>query len=111
MKKETLIAIMLLFFLFSVIILDFGLAKNEGKKTDLKRGKNLLEINQTMYVRDFVRMNPDIETVSYFDEFLNKSIGYVNVFGGVGKNFLMTPGQVYEVNAKRNTTLLMTEAA
>jgi len=78
-----------------------------GHKTGilLKTGKNYLILNQSLYAKEIIILNPEIESLSYFDEFLNKSIGYVNVFGGVGSNFITNPEKAYEINVKEDINL------
>lgn len=103
MKKKLTISISILLFTLGTFFLEFALA--EDNSTELYQGKNYLEINQTMYVKDLVILNPNIESVSYFDEFLNKHFGYVNIFGGIGSNFRIEKGRVYEISTSKNTTL------
>ena len=104
-RKINTLAMILLFFLLGIIILGFVLA-GDGQGTKLHKGKNYLEINQTIYINELVSLNPDIESVSYFNKFLNKDIGYVNVFGGVGSNFLTKQGQIYEISVNKNMSLI-----
>jgi hypothetical protein len=72
---------------------------------NLTEGKNYVSFIQPMYVREVMKKNTDLETISYFDEEQNKTIGYVRALGGIGKNFLIVPGQTYEIVAAKNTTL------
>jgi len=71
----------------------------------LKTGKNYLTFNQSVYAKEIIILNPEIESVSYFDEFLNRSVGYVNAFGGVGSNFLINSKQGYEINVRKDINL------
>jgi hypothetical protein len=72
---------------------------------ELTEGKNYLSFYQPLFVKDFMRKNPDIEALSYFDSNQNKTIGYIRALGGIGKNFIIIPGQEYEIIASKNTTI------
>lgn len=76
----------------------------------LENGKNYIEINFTVanqiYASELIRINPDIETISYTED--NKSIGYANIFKGVGKNFILQPGTIYEITAKKEINISLT---
>jgi hypothetical protein len=73
----------------------------------LMQGKNEVALDRGTYASELIRNNPDIDSITYFDEFLNESYGYVNVFGGIGKNFVIKPGEKYEINVKKNTSLIV----
>jgi len=107
MISYRVIVVFALLLLALVILVDLGLAKDEGQKINLVTGKNYVTINNTMSVRELVKINPEVESISYMDSFLNQSIGYVNAFGGVGKNFLVVPNQVYEISVKKNMSLII----
>src|SRR3989344_7331194 len=66
-------------------------------------GKNYVTFDMPKNVADLVKKNPDIEYASYHDVFLDETIGYVNVFGGLGKNFVLNPGKIYEIHVKKDT--------
>ncbi len=68
-------------------------------------GKNMITFDKVMFVRELVNLNPEIQAVSYYDTGLDSTLGFVNAFGGVGKNFLIAPGRTYEVIVLSNTTL------
>jgi len=104
-NKTTTIIMIFLFFSLGIVILGFVLAeKNTGTK--LHKGKNYLEINQTLSAKKLISLNPNIESISYFNKFLNRDIGYVNIFGGVGSNFLTKQGQIYEISVSKNMSLV-----
>lgn len=105
-KKRVFFAIGI-FFLFSILAFNIIMAINALGKNSLEKGKNQITINRTMYAKELLILNPEIESISYFDNFLNKSVGYVNVFGGIGSNFLIKPGKVYEISASKNISLII----
>src|SRR4030042_2338490 len=77
---------------------------NEGIK--LYEGKNLINLSlefNPIYVRDFISIYPEITTVTYIGG--EQEIGYVNVFGGVGENFVIYPNKIYEITVKKEVTL------
>lgn len=99
-----------------ILIFAFGIALYAGSAenthdTDtgviLVEGRNQFVTERAILVKELVVLNPEIEYVSYFDEFLNKQIAYVNVFGGVGNNFLIEPMKVYEISVKEEIELVM----
>lgn len=73
----------------------------------LSEGKNdvVLNISEPFYVETLIKLNPDIEVVSYKEE--NKTIGYVNVFGGIGKNFIIESGKEYEIIVSKDINLII----
>jgi hypothetical protein len=72
---------------------------------ELKKGKNLIQINATIFAKDLVYLNKDIEYILYFDETLNKNVVYVNAFNGLGSNYLIIPDRVYEISVKKDIKL------
>ncbi|MBR9705755.1 hypothetical protein GOV14_01850 [Candidatus Pacearchaeota archaeon] len=72
------------------------------------RGKNVVSLNLTnpLYVETLVKLNPEIEVVSFFQE--NQNLGYINLFEGIGDNFVIQEG-VYEIIAKQDFKLLLPE--
>lgn len=72
---------------------------------NLNEGKNLVYFESYNTAKGLIMKNPEIETISYYDEFSDKTIGYVNIFGGIGKDFTIYPGKLYEINAKRQISL------
>lgn len=103
-----------LIFVF-VLVAAFGFAVYQGTAEEshdrdsgiyLEKGRNLIEIERAVLVRELVVLNPEIEYVSYVDEFLNKPIAYVNAFGGLGDNFLVRPGEVYEISVSEDIELV-----
>ena len=66
-----------------------------------------ITVGRDMTVREFILNNPGVKSITYKNDFLNESYGFLNVFGGVGKNFIMYPGEIYEINIEKNTTLII----
>jgi hypothetical protein len=71
----------------------------------LDKGKNEISVPFEMLASDLILLNPEIETISYFDENLGRRIGYINAFGGLGSNFYLVPGKSYEISVRKETNL------
>lgn len=96
---------------FTVFILILYLAlihSISGKSIDLDSGKNYVVFNnsEAFYVEDLIRLNPDIEVVTYYLS-ENESVGYVNFLGGIGENFVINPETKYEIIVNKNITLAL----
>jgi hypothetical protein len=72
---------------------------------ELSAGKQDIVFNESFYARTFIQQHPDVEYISYYDEFLQRSVTYVNVFGGIGQNFVIIPGRSYEISVRTDTTI------
>lgn len=69
-------------------------------------GKNKViftEFVQVKTAKDLLLAIPAADAVSYYDEAEGKTIGYVSAFGGIGKNFDIVPGKVYEISVRQST--------
>jgi len=106
-KKRTAVLGLLIFFCLFGITLNIVIAEISQGEIALVRGKNYLTFDQTFFVSELVLLNPEIEYVSYYDDFLHKSIGYVNVFGGVGSNFVVKLDKIYEISVSKNMSLIL----
>lgn len=86
-------------FLYSVSVGDYD-------STTLLEGKNevFLNLSSPHYVSTLVKLNPSLEAVSYREG--NTTLGYINVFGGIGEDFVLYP-RTYELISSSNTTLLL----
>ena len=84
MNKKYLVILMIFCLLIISVIC---ISSSEIKNIKLVKGKNIVRINTTnpFYVKTLIELNPKIEAISFNQD--NKTIGYVNVFKGVGKNF------------------------
>ena len=92
----------ILMILFVLVVLS-GIMNAEifPEKIELYEGKNnFTAFSDLGYASELVTMYPEIETISYKGS--NETIGYVNVFGGIGVDFLIEENKTYEINARRN---------
>ncbi len=94
-------------FMIIFIIFIFSFITISSKDAvELVKGKNYVELNisQPFYIKTLVKLNPSIEVASY--KVGNETIGYVNVFDGVGKNFIVDSRE-YEIIVGKNITLVL----
>jgi hypothetical protein len=66
---------------------------------ELVVGKNNVSVSEffyPVYVGDLVANNPQIQSVTLVEGGVR--LAYVNVFGGIGQNFLFESGKLYEVH-------------
>ena len=93
-------------FLFAFALSFIAISSKDAFSASLAEGKNQVRINlsEPIYAETLIKMNPDIEAISYMEE--NRTIGYVNVFEGVGKNFAVTDRE-YEIIASKRTGLVL----
>lgn len=119
--KVNYLLLLLCVLIFSgIFVIGFGFVKaveNLNSNSDLTphvlnasndsmiEGKNLVKFDRYVEVKLLVSENRQIESVSYYDSFFDKNIGYVNVFGGIGKDFVIIPGQEYEISVKNSGRL------
>ncbi len=95
---------------FLVIVFVFCIFMGRSISLDdsyeLVKGKNFVNFENVnpFYVSDLVKLNPGIEVVSYSLD--NFTFGYVNLFEGLGKNFVVKEG-VYEIVVREDTTLVV----
>lgn len=104
MKKSVLIGLAIFLILG---ILGVILAEEIKRSVELSEGKNLINFSQEfspIYVEDLVKLYPEITAVTSFRN-SEEGAGYVNVFGGIGENFVIYPNSVYEIVTKQKTTL------
>lgn len=82
------------------------LGGSEESPYRLYQGKNIVEFNITnfFYVETLIKLNPEIEVVSYIQE--GKSMGYVNFLHGIGENFIVE-NNVYEIITRKDTILVL----
>lgn len=92
--------IYILFLLFGILIVShFTISSNGNPVGNLKEGKNYFVFNVTssFSADQLFVLNPELEVISYYDPVQDKNFSYVNVFGGVGKNFRIYPDKIYEI--------------
>jgi len=97
------------FFLVGILLVFSSgvmLISSKGSGIKLVEGKNvvLLNITSPFYVETLVKLNPKIEAVSYSEG--NVTIGYVNVFKGIGENFVVE-NREYEIVVSKNISLVL----
>jgi hypothetical protein len=105
MKK---IPVILALFLIVAASCSSLIILNANDDIPLAQGRNYLQFNfsSSLSAKDLVSKNPDIEAISFTEN--NQTVGYVNVLGGIGKNFLLQPNSVYEIISKKQTKLKIT---
>ncbi|HLC78293.1 MAG TPA: hypothetical protein VJH92_04155 [Candidatus Nanoarchaeia archaeon] len=92
-----------------VIVFSLVFVKSLNQEgISLIEGKNNLYINNSfpVYASNLIKLNPLIEVVSH--NVGNETIGFVNFYGGVGKDFVIQEG-FYEIIVSHNTTLIFPE--
>ena len=74
-NRAVFVFFVLLFVLGSIVII----ISNEGDSINLEQGKNkiILNVSEPFYVKSLIKLNPDIEVVSYEEN--GESKGYVNI--------------------------------
>ncbi len=101
-KKSQFALIVTITFLFSIILIS----SQNTFSADLEKGKNIVYINisEPIYVDALVKLNPEIQVISFTEN--NQTTGYVNVFGGVGKNFIVE-ARTYEIITSKQIKLVL----
>ncbi len=97
MNKTVLITLILILGISGIIF-----AEDFSKEIVLEEGINQINLSYNfnpIYAKDLVTLYPDIQTITYVEN--GKEIGYVNVFGGIGENFIIYPNQIYEISVKK----------
>jgi hypothetical protein len=89
-----------------VLITFMVISSEEVNTLKLIKGKNFIQFNitQPFYVKTFIELNPQIEVISFKKD--NKTFGYVNVFSGIGDNFIVQKNIEYEIIAKENVSII-----
>jgi hypothetical protein len=102
MRKISFVIILMMILGISGII--FAEEFKEGIK--LSEGGNTINFSSDftpIYVEDLIKFYPEITAVTYNGS--QGEIGYVNVFGGVGENFIIAPNKFYEIITKQEVIL------
>ena len=87
----------------SIMLISF-MAAEVFFKIEIEEGKNKIILDSDIgYASDLIKLYPEIETISYKDG--NKTIGFVNAFGGIGNDFMLESNKTYEVNSNKNITI------
>jgi hypothetical protein len=101
------------YFWISIIVLvifstAIALAELSDERIELKIGENLVNFSfefSPFYSHDLVKAYPDISVISHNKDGVVE--GYVNVFGGIGKNFLIEANKDYEIITKKEVTIIL----
>lgn len=125
-KRKILFGIVMLIFLVSLLFITAKPSNFDKNDAILRMPTMYLSQNQTTYLyefkkdvhgknkvlfpenmkvktaRDVLLSIPSADAISYYDEAQKKTIGYVSAFGGIGKNFQIIPGRVYEISVQDN---------
>lgn len=105
MVRKIILLILLLFVFGGLFFLGVNSFEIDHSY-ELVQGKNTVSFYgiNPFYVEDLIKLNPDIEVVSYGN--YDVSVGYINVFGGVGRNFVVSEGS-YEIIVSRDISLIL----
>jgi predicted metal-dependent hydrolase len=102
-KLLVLIIIVISIIFSTAIALANLVSDNTDSDIQILQGENEVLIPEKIspfYVEDFVKEYPEILTVTYFE--FEEEIGYANVFGGVGENFIIYPNKTYKITVEKN---------
>jgi len=110
---KKIISLKFILIIFSIILFVFLISSKNSeldlidiqKEIHLSSGKNYLIFNQSILASDLIKKNPQIQVISYFDEVKNKSVGYVNIFGGIGTDFLIDQEKIYQIFVDTETII------
>jgi hypothetical protein len=97
---------LLIFLFIALAFMGTIIAEKSNEEIKLTEGKNYVLMNfsfNPIYAADLVKIYPEIAAISWNNS--EEEIGYVNAFGGIGKNFVIYSNQSYEIITKQNTTL------
>lgn len=100
MKKIIFLILCIIFIMTSIFAIE------TPQNIELIKGKNNLTTKESfkpIYVKDFIKQYPEIEVISYNQD--QKTIGFVNLFEGIGINFIIEPSKNYEIITKSNITI------
>lgn len=100
---------LLVFGIFFVIISFIIVSSENSASIHLNSGKNIITFNnnQPFHVKAFIKLNPDIEVISFNEE--NQTIGYINIYGGIGEDFLIDKNKTYEIIVGEEIDLIIPE--
>ena len=95
------------FFIISLFWIISIISSYSISSINLIEGKNVIIFNNSkeLFVKTLIELNPKIDVVSY--RYDNRTIGYINIFNGVGDNFVIQPDMQYEIISKENITLIL----
>ncbi len=104
--KNKVLLVLVFIIIFIIVLLTMAKSLQEFSSMELIKGSNQIEfnINKPFHVDTLVKLNPEIEAVSYEDE--KNSFGYVNIHEGIGRNFIIE-NKSYEIFVSKNITLIL----
>jgi hypothetical protein len=104
MKDKT--AFIIFAFLFAFFLSFILISSKDAFSASLVEGKNKVRINlsEPIYAETLIKLNPDIEAISYMEG--NRTIGYVNVFDGIGTDFIVADRE-YEIIVNKSINLIL----
>lgn len=102
LRKPLICSLLFFLVLFSLILIS----SEDPRSIDIKKGKNNVSFNfsEPVFASSLIQLNPDIEAISYKEG--NVTIGYVNVFKGIGENFFIY-NREYEIIASKDISLVL----
>ena len=75
---------------------------------ELNEGKNIFTLENysaNLYASMIIGINKDVEVIVYRDFVTGHNLSYVNAFGGVGMNFQLREGEMYEIYTRKSVIL------
>lgn len=103
MKSNLLVLIAILVFLLTTAIALAEFIPKLDSGIQLLEGENEILIPENVspfYVSDLIKSYPDILTVTYFE--FEEEIGYANIFGGVGEDFIIYSNSTYNITVSKD---------
>jgi hypothetical protein len=101
MNRKILILLIFVIFLTTYVVSSLDFIK-------LEKGKNVVNwtINQGISVEQLIMNYPQIQAITYYDE-NNMSHGFINVFSGIGENFILIAGNQYQIDTKEEVVITL----
>jgi hypothetical protein len=100
------------FWVLIIILVIFStaitLAELSGEGIKLNIGENFVNFSlnfSPVYTQDLVKAYPEISVITHNENGIEE--GYVNVFGGIGKNFLIESNKEYDIITKKEVTMIL----
>jgi hypothetical protein len=106
-KSKKSIVFSLGFVLFLGLSIFVVSSMSNTSNINLVSGRNIFSFNVSnqFNVSILTQLNPEIQVVSYQKG--NETVGYVNFFNGLGKDFEIENGVDYEIYSSKNATLVL----
>jgi hypothetical protein len=96
--------------IIGIIVLSSAitLAELSGEGIKLNIGENQINFSfdfSPFYTQDLVKAYPEISVITHNENGVEE--GYVNIFGGIGKNFLIESNKNYEIIVQKEVTIIL----